>query len=891
MADVENGKRVEEHEEDEDEYEYEEVSEYEDETESEDEAVDKEMKKQASLESEESLEIQDPFPIKAKTTTQEPTPTVPKGDGIEEKVDKKEDGENGERRKHHHKKHKKSRHIEKFEAFNKDKSNDPSREKSHRRKIHVRSKDPASIAKHLERSLNGGSSGGKSKSGRGRPIPPQPKINTTCKICGKEPYVVERLVAEKSWWHKNCFRCKTCSKLLNLDTYMSHEGVIFCKPHHRELFQPKVVKDDIIEVKAKPRRRSSTEDAIERHKEQARKMETIVRENDPIGHGDDVAKADDEGDEAKFKGLENLDVGSKFKMFEKGGSDQAGLTPRVSTDRYGIMEKLKRLQEGEDLDDLLAEIDDEMPDDPVAEEDPDEFGMTAMEKKTHKAEMMFTESGQDRRDRRADQRRRELKDLRESLMVGNKEHVLDQFEDLLNSSANKVKKTRVDVRSENAKKFRDMFDKGEVPEGAANNADRVIKEKNHELEQMRKTKREQKEFFKKMEKGELDDPGSKPSEPKLLVGKFKDKSNGEEGDQGDMELASLSNRFSFFENYKEKEVTKTKKKTFRMSPSHEGEDIEGDLTTEVEEVRRHTTERDMARRDCKAGSVLKKFKEMEEKVLNGEDDVAEKRPMKRFTPPRKLGSETGSDYSDDEYSDSDSYTDSYTGSDYTDSDSESEEDETLKAIRATQRAKALRAKFEEWEHSQDAKEQERQMKLTDENGSSLDTASHLKKRFEALQLREEAESSGQQQQQPPKFRPKRFKVGSNSESRPFGLLAQGSELAKGLSGVAPTSWAFGRVLALLQVIQDLVHVLFGQVLMDMMASTRALFSGLKANGVSSLFSGVSRWRKLPGPPPPGRTSVVATPRAPGRHTGSEARQRSDRNNMIAVPQNVSPCFD
>lgn len=39
-----------------------------------------------------------------------------------------------------------------------------------------------------------------------------------------------------------------------------------------------------------------------------------------------------------------------------------------------------------------------------------------------------------------------------------------------------------------------------------------------------------------------------------------------------------------------------------------------------EERRRHLTERDIARRDCKAASILKKFKEMEEKVLNGEDD-------------------------------------------------------------------------------------------------------------------------------------------------------------------------------------------------------------------------------------------------------------------------------
>lgn len=238
-----------------------------------------------------------------------------------------------------------------------------------------------------------------------------------------------------------------------------------------------------------------------------------------------------------------------------------------------------------------------------------------------------------------------------------------------------------------------------------------------------------------------------------------------------MELASLSNRFSFFENFEEKEAEKAKNRPKRLSPTRElgafGQEPEenggGDRVS-----RQHLTERDIARRDCKAGNILKKFKEMEEKVKNGEDDGGDKRPLKRFTPPRKLGSDE-SDYSGSDYSDSDSYTDSYSdSSDYTDSESDSEDegDETLRAIRATQRAKALRAKFEEWENTADAKEQERQIQLTDENGYSLDTASHLKKRFEALQIREQMEreaeatkeaTGGGSGREVTKFKPKRFK--------------------------------------------------------------------------------------------------------------------------------------
>ena len=77
--------------------------------------------------------------------------------------------------------------------------------------------------------------------------PPPIEINKICKICGKEPYLVERLVAEKSWWCKNCFRCHQCNKILSLDTYASHQGVIYCKPHHKELFMPKAVEKDSME--------------------------------------------------------------------------------------------------------------------------------------------------------------------------------------------------------------------------------------------------------------------------------------------------------------------------------------------------------------------------------------------------------------------------------------------------------------------------------------------------------------------------------------------------------------------------------------------------------------------------------------------------------------------
>ena len=101
----------------------------------------------------------------------------------------------------------------------------------------------------------------------------------------------------------------------SLDTYMSHEGVLYCKPHHKELFLPKTVKNDIIDVNNV----TETQEAVLRHQEQQRKMETIIRENEPVDLGDQVVKCSTYD---KFSGLENLDVGSKYKMFEAASTDE-----------------------------------------------------------------------------------------------------------------------------------------------------------------------------------------------------------------------------------------------------------------------------------------------------------------------------------------------------------------------------------------------------------------------------------------------------------------------------------------------------------------------------------------------------------------------------------------
>ena len=126
-------------------------------------------------------------------------------------------------------------------------------------------------------------------------------------------------------------------------------------------------------------------------------------------------------------------------MFENGADDEGPRGP--SSDRYGIMEKLKRLQEGEDLDDLLAEMDDEFPVNTDSEEDEDLYGLTEVQKRTLNPEKLF--GGQDKRDRLASEKKRDLTDMREKLMKGTTDAAMDNLCDLRNASANKMRKTKV----------------------------------------------------------------------------------------------------------------------------------------------------------------------------------------------------------------------------------------------------------------------------------------------------------------------------------------------------------------------------------------------------------------------------------------------------------------
>eukprot|EP00045_Choanoeca_perplexa_P011035 m.115332 g.115332 ORF g.115332 m.115332 type:complete len:232 (-) comp15490_c0_seq3:1181-1876(-) len=79
-------------------------------------------------------------------------------------------------------------------------------------------------------------------------MPPQskgPSKPNHCQVCDKPVYFMEKLEADKKLYHKTCFRCTTCKKVLSAGTYAAVHGNLFCKPHFKQLFKSKGNYDEV----------------------------------------------------------------------------------------------------------------------------------------------------------------------------------------------------------------------------------------------------------------------------------------------------------------------------------------------------------------------------------------------------------------------------------------------------------------------------------------------------------------------------------------------------------------------------------------------------------------------------------------------------------------------
>ncbi|KAJ3214874.1 LIM domain and actin-binding protein 1 [Clydaea vesicula] len=62
------------------------------------------------------------------------------------------------------------------------------------------------------------------------------KIQDSCTVCNKIVYNMDRASADDKVFHKSCLKCGHCKKILSLGNYAALNGVMYCKPHFKQLF-------------------------------------------------------------------------------------------------------------------------------------------------------------------------------------------------------------------------------------------------------------------------------------------------------------------------------------------------------------------------------------------------------------------------------------------------------------------------------------------------------------------------------------------------------------------------------------------------------------------------------------------------------------------------------
>ncbi|KAI3378462.1 hypothetical protein SNEBB_011288 [Seison nebaliae] len=70
-------------------------------------------------------------------------------------------------------------------------------------------------------------------------MPFKPVEQPKCPKCGKSVYAAEEKLAGGKKWHKICFTCGLCRKMLESTTVCEHEGSIFCKQCYGRKYGPK----------------------------------------------------------------------------------------------------------------------------------------------------------------------------------------------------------------------------------------------------------------------------------------------------------------------------------------------------------------------------------------------------------------------------------------------------------------------------------------------------------------------------------------------------------------------------------------------------------------------------------------------------------------------------
>jgi hypothetical protein len=508
------------------------------------------------------------------------------------------------------------------------------------------------------------------------------QIDTSnCRACEKPVFQMEQIKAEKGVWHKNCFRCTECNKQLNVDTYQSNEGSLYCKPHFKALFTPKAVEDD---APHKPR-----------------KPELIIRESQPVELPPDVVRASDKPD-LGLEELQSLNVKERFQVFEHHQQTETNEDRTLSTVNVkrspSILSKLAKFQaKGMDIgvaDDSLNGIpieesssEEEEEDDGIEGEDADLIRAKKVQKEKpfHFTGMSDVKSRWEQgeqhssRDERREERKQEIQSIRNRLFMGKQGKMKEAYQQAVMESESCVNLRKEPIEICDTKSLKERFEKGELVN------EHEAKEKDAEDTEVFESEisKKSRSLFLELDANASKAPQLTPiSTPKIDVKKVR------EAPTPDRDV------------YRDPEIVRS-------------EELVEDSVIAKET---HT-----------ATKMLNKFRQMEEN-LTKEPQPSGPKPLKRFTPPPEPArpessseAESGSEEESEEEDEPDNV--------------KVADDDLIEAQKAA-RAKQLRAKFERWEANEIKKEQNSgTVNIIEELGeeqSQIESTKSLRARFESM---------------------------------------------------------------------------------------------------------------------------------------------------------------
>jgi len=532
------------------------------------------------------------------------------------------------------------------------------------KKIHVRSVDASQVQQKFNRAAGTDNENGASQ---------------LCKLCNKQVFQMERIKAERVIWHKNCFTCTECSKKLSVDNYNSHEGLLYCKPHFKQLFQPKAVLDSDEPYYSKP--------------------EPTIRESQPMELPSDVVRGSENSNSNwGMEELSNLDLKSRFSLFEKAStatSDDNGIRDdhRPVKRSDSILSRLARFdRENSNLKNQLSQSCSNMEFEDSSSEGEegllyDERSLIGPDNSISFASISNIKSKWEddknatplsRKEELARLRKEEIQLIRAKQCQGRQLRLKEQYENAVQETTNEVsnKVNDVSVDAEKIRNIKDIFEKG-IDGEVVKNSEQLVAVDPEKLKSL-------KDMFEKANDGvneekhdrteELNVPGAITKEARNMFKQMEE--NGfQNTHKNKQELYGLENKESF-------KTTSTMLDLFRR------------LEKEPDGYLDYGEDEDDEEEDSEEGSSEGEGSQDEEE----EDDDADLNYNTGLTP---------------------------------------QQEELLQIARDRAQGKNLRDKFERWEFSTNEEKQlyEKQFMIpeSEEIQSSLNTAKNLRAHFEQLQ--------------------------------------------------------------------------------------------------------------------------------------------------------------